>query len=56
LDFWISDFDKKEVREKRPLKEVTIGLSCDKCYLSGSCPSFAPDTSPVTAFNDFSMV
>ncbi len=42
LDYWASEFDKKEVREKKPLKEVTIGLSCDKCYLSGSCPSFAP--------------
>ena len=40
MEVWSPEFDKKTVRQKTPIKEVEIGLACDKCQISDSCPLF----------------
>lgn len=40
MEVWSPEFDRKTVREKKPIQEVEIGLSCDKCQISDSCPLF----------------
>lgn len=44
MEVWSKEFDEVKVRQKKPLSEIlNIGLACNRCHLSDSCPVYELD-------------